>query len=450
MAVVTVPAESEPTESKPTDAADRTVDLPYLGVTYDLTSSSPMELLTRLGDLCRIVWIVDAGDEALGPMRRLLTRAGTVFDTEGRPPAEVAAALVDARFEGHPLAGVIAFTDSQLVPAATIADVLGLPGNPMSAVTRLNDKYHQRQAMLDAGLAVPAFVRIPTGSDPAAGAALASGLRTPLVLKPLRGDSSRDVVAVADRAELQAALTVVATRDVTGDLIVEEYLADREPAANGRIGGYVSVESLVVDGEVIPVAITGKFPLAHPFRETGNFMPHPLDAAGASEVVDLSGAAARSLGVRSGALHTEIKLTPDGPRIIEVNGRIGGGAIDALYARRFGTSLTELAAAIALGIAPDAIAELPASADGPFLYEFFAQPPTTATALRAIGGLDAIVGVAGAESVSPNRSTGDALDWRNGSQGYVLRVSGTADDLAVLGSVPTAVLTAALIEYDED
>ena len=159
---------------------------------------------------------------------------------------------------------------------------------------------------------------------------------------------------------------------------------------------------------------------------------------------------ARSLGVRSGALHTEIKLTPDGPRIIEVNGRIGGGAIDALYARRFGTSLTELAAAIALGIAPDAIAELPASADGPFLYEFFAQPPTTATALRAIGGLDAIVGVAGAESVSPNRSTGDALDWRNGSQGYVLRVSGTADDLAVLGSVPTAVLTAALIEYDED
>ena len=144
MAVVTVPAESEPTESKPTDAADRPVDLPYLGVTYDLTSSSPMELLTRLGDLCRIVWIVDAGDEALGPMRRLLTRAGTVFDTEGRPPAEVAAALVDARFEGHPLAGVIAFTDSQLVPAATIADVLGLPGNPMSAVTRLNDKYHQR------------------------------------------------------------------------------------------------------------------------------------------------------------------------------------------------------------------------------------------------------------------------------------------------------------------
>ena len=32
----------------------------------------------------------------------------------------------------------------------------------------------------------------------------------------------------------------------------------------------------------------------------------------------------------------------------------------------------------------------------------------------------------------------------------MLRVSGTADDLAVLGSVPTAVLTAALIEYDED
>ena len=89
-----------------------------------------------------------------------------------------------------------------------------------------------------------------------------------------------------------------------------------------------------------------RFPLAEPFRETGDFMPHPLETEEAETVVAVAIAAAEALGVRSGALHTEIKLTPDGPRIIEVNGRIGGGAIDALYARRFGTSLTELAESI--------------------------------------------------------------------------------------------------------
>jgi len=42
-------------------------------------------------------------------------------------------------------------------------------------------------------------------------------------------------------------------------------------------------------------------------------------------VPDLATAATKALRVRTGFLHTEIKVTPSGPRVIEVNGRLGGG-----------------------------------------------------------------------------------------------------------------------------
>jgi biotin carboxylase len=194
--------------------------------------------------------------------------------------------------------------------------------------------------------------------------------------------------------------------------------------------------------------VTGKFPLAPPFRETGNFMPHPLDETEAGEVLRLATEAAVALGVRSGVLHVEIKLTPDGPRIIEVNGRVAGGAIDLIFARRNDHSLTQLAALAALGTPLDVVAEEPATWPGPFDYEFFAQPPMTAARLVSVRGSDGIIGTAGAETVAANRSPGDELDWRNGSQEYVLRVTGTAPDREAVAAVPDAILAVASITYE--
>ena len=78
------------------------------------------------------------------------------------------------------------------------------------------------------------------------------------------------------------------------------------------------------------MAITGRFPLAPPFRETGFFIPATLGAEQKARVLDLAGQTLRALGVEHGAAHTEIKLTAEGLRVIEVNGRIGGGVPEML------------------------------------------------------------------------------------------------------------------------
>ena len=65
-------------------------------------------------------------------------------------------------------------------------------------------------------------------------------------------------------------------------------------------------------------------------------------------MLDLATAALRALGVRTGGFHTEIKLTPDGPRVIEVNGRLGGGVPEMLL-QASGESLMRLSMRVALG-----------------------------------------------------------------------------------------------------
>jgi biotin carboxylase len=349
---------------------------------------------------------------------------------------------------GERVEGAIAFNDKQVLLAAFLADALGLECNAPHVIDRLTDKYAQRAALAAGGIDVPGFRLIPPGTNATVAAAAVAELRLPLVIKPLRGDSSRDVVSVAEIDQLEAALGAAIAGNPGSGFVVEEYLPDGDPASRPGLGGYVSVEAIVQEGTPVPVAVTGKFPLVEPFREAGNFMPHPLGTGEVAGVLDLACRTARALGVHSGALHIEIKLTPAGPRIIEVNGRIGGGAIDGIYQKRTGTSLTELAARVALGQPVELTAETPAEWSGPFTYEFFAQPPTAAARFVGVAGGASIVGTAGAETVAVNREPGDELDWRAGSQGYVLRVGGVASDRSALASVPGALVEAAGIEYD--
>lgn len=107
-------------------------------------------------------------------------------------------------------------------------------------------------------------------------------------------------------------------------LIVEEYLPGRD---DQPLGDYVAVEC-AVDGGVVALAVTGKLRLLPPFRETGQFWPARLPADEREEIIDLAVAALEALDVRTGLAHVEIKLTPAGPRVIEVNGRLGGLQVD--------------------------------------------------------------------------------------------------------------------------
>jgi hypothetical protein len=130
--------------------------------------------------------------------------------------------------------------------------------------------------------------------------------------------------------------------------------------------------------------------------------------------------------------------------VIESNGRVGGGAIDDLFATIYGESLIHLAATVAVGLAPPAA--LPRR-EGAVAYRFAVQAPQSARRLTRLEGLDRISALPGVVEVAPNREVGDEIDWRVGNQGHLIAVRGTASDHVELGRLSSTLSEHLVVEY---
>ena len=390
-----------------------------LAVAYDVNSASPIQIASAVGEECELIWIVDSSCH-LGEMAGVLVRVGPVIDIAGLTTEQAVDRVSDARPEG-----IVSFSDSQLRIASALADGLGLRYNRPEVTELFLDKYSQRLALSAGGCATPKVTVLTPGISFEELVSIGD-VAFPAVLKPRSGSGSRNTYDVPSAIALCALMRTEALFESNGGeaYVLEEYIPDPTRRRDG-VGDYVSVESVVVDGETHHLAVTGKFPLAAPYRETGNFMPCLLKQPELEEVRELAAKAVAALGVRWGCLHVEVKLTPVGPVVIEVNARVGGGGIDSIYRGLHGRSLIHVAAQVALGVD---IELGQASRTGEVGYEMYIQPPRNATALVEIAGLDRVSILPGIAQLSVRRQRGDRLDWRDGSQGYVLSVRGSVPD----------------------
>ena len=393
--------------------------IPKVAVLFDSFSVSPMGLAAAAEGHWSAVWVVDSQGEGTPTAIRILERLGPVVDVTGVGSAEAAAAI--AR---HRPSGIMAFADSQLTRTAAIADELGLPYYSPLVAERLTNKVSQRRALADAGVDDLGFWAIPAGASVNERAAVVPKVRFPVIVKPQVGNGSRYVSGADSVASLAAYVDEVLDGPDPMDLIVEERLPDGVPRSQQVYGDYLSVESVIVDHQVHHLGVTGRFPLEEPFRESGFFTPADIDPERREQVLDLVLRAVNALEIDHGAVHTEVKLTPSGPRIIEINGRLGGGMSDILELAS-GYSLLDLAAQASFGRAPDLAGLAPCHRVAFLLY---LQAPTTASALETLDGLAETQAISGVESVVMNRRPGDSIDWRHGNHGYFCAVLGTAPD----------------------
>lgn len=313
---------------------------PRIAVVYDFGSASPTQIATGIREVADVVFVVGDSDHARSVMP-LLDQYGEVRHLEEALASAGSAWSAD---------GIVTFSERMLPATAHLAQRLGLPYHTPDCARALTDKELQRRRLAAGGVDA---VRFATAGDAEGLAAALSEIGYPAVVKPRRGEGSSHTYLVRDQKEGDRLIRRLGS-DWPGAgigtgpfvLMVEEFLAGA-PAPPG-IGDYVSVESAVQDGTVRHMAVTGKYPLIPPFRECGHYWPAALDAAEAERIGKLAARALEALGARHGITHTEIKLTPDGPRIIEVNGRLGGGIAELAH-WACGRDLIAVAGRIALG-----------------------------------------------------------------------------------------------------
>jgi biotin carboxylase len=223
---------------------------------------------------------------------------------------------------GRPLVdGVTTFSDYHTELAATVAARLGLPGPGVRPIHLANHKHLLREALRG----TPFTVDHMLVTDPAQLPAAVARLGFPMVAKPPAEAISYGVRLVTDVDELvQAYAAISAIRHSLrgqprpGHVLLESYVDAPE----------VSVESLTIDGVTHFYGITAKS-LGEPptFLEAAHAFPAAVDPGPVYRVVAET---LRLIGYAQGPAHTEVKLTPCGPRIIEVNPRLPAGNITTM------------------------------------------------------------------------------------------------------------------------
>lgn len=398
---------------------------PLVAVGYGPRCVPVMQLTEAAASICDLLWMIDGAAEEMREMADLLNHFGPVFDVSGLGADQIADRLTSE----YRVDGLATYLDANMTTYARVAEALQLPFHSVESAEALTDKARQRQVLAAGGVPGPACIVITSDQVGSDVVNVESDVGWPAVLKPRSAQGSRYTFLVHDPAQLNDLLEALGP--ARPDMVLEGYIRDDPQRDSSPYADYVSVETVVSAGVISHLALTGRFPMAENFRETGFFIPAALDDADRQSVLDLVTRSIEVLGVTTGCLHSEVKFSPDGPRVIEVNGRVGGG-VPEMINRAAGIALLELTLRLALGE--------PVRIDGPVPterigYRFFLQPPAVSATVIAITGVDAVSDYPGVDAITVHQGPGADLDWRDGSRNHIMAVVGSARDYGELLNV---------------
>ncbi|HEX5808040.1 MAG TPA: ATP-grasp domain-containing protein [Anaerolineales bacterium] len=289
-------------------------------------------------------------------------------------PTETVAerAFVSLQATGLKFDGVATFEDNAGPLAALLANALGLPGHSPLSVGFSKNKIFTREVCLEAGIPTPRFFRIKSAQDLESAA---SHVGFPSVLKPISGCSSVATYFVDDIETLRQRYSQTMTEaeghlKTSGvhsddeseliwaqgfDMTLEQFLDGEEFDVDVLLSGGEAVYAAVTRDVMDPLLSTGQ-PGAdgerrQPYlREAGSQMPPAYPLERQDEMIEFAEDVLRALEFTDGAFHVELKYTSQGPRLIEVNARIGGGPIYHFHCKVWGVDLVEQYLLTRLGV----------------------------------------------------------------------------------------------------
>lgn len=235
----------------------------------------------------------------------------------------------------HKLAAVLTFSEFYVVIAAEVAARLGYRYLSPVAARACRHKFTTREVLRAAGLATPEF-RLVTSEVEARRAAGEIGY--PCIVKPPADSSSKGVRLVRDCDELVEHFRRLHAWRVNdrgqplgGEVLLESLLA----------GSEVSVETVTLaPGDTRVIGITAKHLSPPPlFVEIGHDFPAAIGSEEAARTQQVVLSALAAVRFDFGPAHTEVRLTPAGPVVVEINPRLAGGMIPELVRYALGIDL---------------------------------------------------------------------------------------------------------------
>lgn len=257
-------------------------------------------------------------------------------DTGDATAVEAVLSSVLGRFRG-----VVSQVDRSILPTATACRKLGVPFLDPDVLVRCADKGEFRLACAENAVSTVRAVTSRSVADAVRGA---EGLGLPVVVKPSVGTSSQNVALAYSVEQVRvAAERILAASDGRAQVLIEEYL----------VGPLVSAEVFRHGGRTHVLGLTDRTLSPVPdFWEVGEAFPLVLGDSDRDGVIDVCTRVLDVLGFDRGPAHIELILAEDGPRVVEVNPRMGGRGLSYMTSQLSEWSVHQATLLAAVGEEP--------------------------------------------------------------------------------------------------
>ncbi|WP_252503369.1 ATP-grasp domain-containing protein [Sporosarcina sp. Marseille-Q4943] len=240
---------------------------------------------------------------------------------------------------GYDIKVIISFVDPYVSMAAELSNEFCGSSISFKALQLMEDKMATRLT-LENNRATCLFELIPI--EPLK----PSNIKFPFIMKKTVSNGSKDIYYIENEIEFENNVQKLAKRKPGKQFIVEEFIE----------GPQYVIEVVVIEGIPIIVAvIQQEITQDYTFIVTAYDVVMEIDEEIYRSLWKTVTSIINEMGLQNGACHIEMRLSPNGWKLIEMNPRISGGAMNRMIEEAFGINLVQETIKLYLGEEPDLI-----------------------------------------------------------------------------------------------
>ncbi|WP_043934159.1 ATP-grasp domain-containing protein [Bacillus sp. EB01] len=244
--------------------------------------------------------------------------------------------------QGKNIKACLSLVDPFVYTATLLSIELGLMHPSPAAIYKMEEKTRVRKALQDLDMN-PFFIVIPS-EEPAEKVVERFEHSLPLIVKYPQSNGSKDVILAETERELEQGIQLLRKQFPEQAILIEEYLN----------GPQFLIEVLVWEGKVLIVGVIEQFISKNDrFIVTGYHYPASLSETQHEKLESVVKKVLSTLDMTMGSCHLEMRWVNGEWKLIEINPRVSGGAMNQILHEGTGINLVQEIIKIHLGQEPD-------------------------------------------------------------------------------------------------
>ncbi|CRK81106.1 ATP-grasp domain-containing protein [Neobacillus massiliamazoniensis] len=248
--------------------------------------------------------------------------------------------IIKLQKQGKQIKCILSFVDPFVHEASALSEEFCSSGISAGPILKMENKVLTRELLKD--LSSSPHYAIYTPDDSLENFIHKQKSYLPLIVKSPVSAGSRDVLLANDKKQLKLAIQKLLNNN--NQILVEEYLT----------GPQYLIEVLVRNGKVHIIAIIEQeITFTQRFIVTGYGLLAEIDQSLYDKILEAVSSILKAFQMNNGACHLEMRLVQGSWKLVEINPRIAGGAMNRIIEVGYGINLVEETIQLMLGNKPN-------------------------------------------------------------------------------------------------